>query len=689
MNFLFTYHPVWLILAVGIAFLYAFFLYRKDELLEETKRAIKLMLAAFRFLAVFGILLLLLGIIIEKFNERKEKPLVFIVNDNSASILLSKDSTYYQTTFLNDLEAFSSTLSDKFDVQDYSFATSLSPGFNSDFDGKSTDLSVVFNSIFDQYTNRNIGGIVLASDGIYNAGGNPLYSIARKSFLPVFTIGLGDTNLVRDVRLEKVNHNDIAFLGNEFPVEIDLSETMCEGESVNVKILDGDKTLATKTLKFNGERDQATLSFILQANRIGYRKFTAEISAVAGEYSLKNNSANFYIEIIDGRQKILIANKAPHPDIGALQYVIEKNKNYEVTVSNIKEATELNKYDLIIIHNYEKSNNKLNEYIEQGKGPVLFLVGTEADFSGLTDLKIGFSGRATSSESVQFSYNSNFKDILLSSKGIQVFSAAPPLEAPFGNINFSKAIDIMAYQKVGNISLNQPLIYFSQKRNSRFGVIMGDGIWRWRLYDQMKNRTTENFEALFSKIINYLAVKENKDPFRIQLNKEYTENEEIIVNAELYNKSFDRVNEPEVSFNYQNENGEKFESFFVRNSEAYQLNLGRLKQGVYEWTASTTFQEDNFVKKGTFIVREVKIEYLNTVADHRLLRSIADNSAGEFYFPNQLDDLERDILSRDDMVTVVYKDKEFDDLIDYKWLFILIVLLFSVEWFVRKYQGAY
>lgn len=689
MDFLFTYHPVWLLLAFAIAFLYAFVLYLKDQLLQEVKRGVKWLLAAFRFTAVFVILLLLLGLIIENLTERKEKPLLFVVNDNSASVLLTKDSTFYQTDFVNNLNAFSENMADQFEVVNYDFSDNLEPGFSASYEGKSTDLSAVFNTVFDQYTNRNIGGIVLATDGIYNTGSNPLYAIARKSFLPIFTIGLGDTNLVKDVRLDRVDHNDIAFLGNDFPVEINLSQSLCKGETVTVSVYDGEQRIKQQQLTFTGDENQATIQFVVNANRVGFRKFRAEISAVQNEYSQKNNSANFYVEIIDGRQKILIAQQAPHPDISALHYVIDKNKNYEVTVSKIDEIKDLKGYDLVIVHNYTDKSAALNTYIENGEGPLLFLVGTQSNIAGLEKMKIGFTGRGSDVESVGFAHNPNYKEILVSPASVQLFSSAPPLQAPFGNFKFSDAIEVMAYQKVGNISLDLPLIYFSQKQNTRFGVIMGDGIWRWRLHDQMKNKTTANFNDFFGKIITYLAVKENKDPFKIQLENEYTENEVVVIKAELYNKSYDLINDPEVGFSYSNENGEEFESYFVKTGNDYQLDLGKLKQGIYSWRAYTVFQDQKYEKKGTFLVHEVKIEFLNSVADHRILRNIADKSGGGFYFPQRINELEKDIQNRDDMVTVVYQEKEFDDLIDYKWLFALIVLLFAVEWFVRKFQGAY
>lgn len=676
-------------MAAFAAFVYAFFLYRKDETLQEINNSIKWLLASARFVAVFLIAILLIGIIIEKLIDRKESPLLFVVNDNSKSILLTKDSSYYKETFRNDLDQLKKRLATKFEVLDYSFSSELKRGFDSSYTGKTTNLSTVFNTIYDQYTNRNIGGIIVASDGIYNEGANPIYAIDRKSFVPVFTIGMGDTNRIKDVRIEQVNHNDIAFLGNEFPVEVSFSHTKCNGEEVMVSIYEGERLLKQEKRKLLGNQGQSKVSFVLKADRVGFRKYRAEITGVKDEYSLTNNRSNFYIEVIDGRQKILIASGAPHPDIAAIRYVIDQNKNYEVELKKIKELTNLNPYDLVIVHGYNQSSSVLNSYLSEGKGPALLIVGGNSDLQGLSNLQIGLSGFSKNTEFVSASFNTKYKEILLGQETLTMLAKAPPLQVPFGNLNYSAAIDIMAYQKLGTINLDQPLIYFTQKQTSRFGVIMGEGIWRWRLYDQMTTKNTSLFSEFIGKLITYLAVKENKDPFKIQLNNEYTENENVVLRGEFYNKSYELINEPEISFSYENENGDRFESFFAKRGKTYQLDLGKLKQGIYAWEAQTSFQGKNYLKKGTFLVREIKIEYLNTVADHRLMKSIAANSGGGFYLPTQLAQLEQDIQSRNDIVTVVYQEKDFDDLIDYKWLFILILVLLSLEWFIRKYQGVY
>lgn len=657
--------------------------------MHEVHPKLKWVLAGFRFLSVLTFMVLLIGIILGQFAERKEKPLLFIANDNSASVLLSKDSSFYKTKYLEDLTQLKTSLANNFDVITYDFDSEVRPGFNGDYTGKSTDLSNVFNGIFDQYTNRNIGAVVVASDGLYNQGANPIYAITRRSFLPVFTIGMGDTNAVKDVRIDRVQHNEIAFLGNDFPVAITISQTMCQNEEVRVGIYKGDQLIKEQSITFDNEFDQKSLSYQLKAGQKGFVKYTVKVTALDGEYSEKNNVVNFYMEVIDGRQKILIAHNGSHPDIGALQSVIAKNKNYEVDVVLLYEVEDIGKYDLLVLHNYANVNQKLDKALREGQRPALFINGTKSDLRALQNIGIGFSGRASDFESVGFKHNAAYKEILLSENTLRLLSQAPPLEAPFGNLEFSNALDILAYQKVGNIQLDQLLVYFTQKQSSRYGIIMGEGIWRWRLFDQLKNKNTNQFEDLIGKMITYLAVKENRDPFKVQLENEFTENEPVKIGAMLYNQSYDLINEPEVIFKYENAEGKEFESFFVRTADAYQLNLGALSQGVYTWTAQTNFQGKRYQKSGTFLVREIKIEFLNPVADHRLLRSMASQSGGTFYFPDQLDKLEKELKEREDMVTVVYQEKEFNDLIDYKWIFFLVLLLLAVEWFMRKYNGAY
>jgi len=689
LELLFTYHPAWFLVAFLIATVFTFVLYKKDHLLADVSRRLKIALSIFRFVSVFIIASLLLGIIIEHYITKKDKPLIILAHDNSESIVQNKDSTFYKTTYLDNLNRFSKSLEEKYTVVNYSFSNKVKDSLTDKYDGKTSNISMVLDQVYSQYANRNIGAVVLSTDGIYNTGSNPIYVVNRKAYVPIYTIGLGDTNDVKDCKVLKVLNNDIAFLGNQFPVEVNIGQIDFKGKTVKVSIYMGNKLLASQSVDFINSKEEHKLNFTLKASSIGFVKYTVKVQELEGEFTYENNTSNFYVDVIDGRQKIALLYNGIHPDLGALTYVIENNKNYEVDLIEYKKMTSINAYDLIICHNYNNQNAKLHQVIKEGKKPVLFIVGVNSNLTDLNNLNIGFSGRTSKTEDVQYESNGNYNAMVFSPKVIGMLSDAPPLKVPFGNLKFSSSLDILAYQRIGNISMNEPLVYFNKKNNIKYGVIMGEGIWRWRLFDQSKNETTVNFEALFSKIISYLAVKENKNPFKVNLNNEYEEGEAVTINAEFYNSAYDLINTSEVNFTLIDVNEKEYDYHFFKTANAYKLELGKLSQGVYKWKASTTFANKNYKLSGTFLVKEVKKEWLTSKADHRLLKNISQNTNGRFYLPTELDKLLKNIQEREDIVTVAYKEKTFKDLIDYKWLFFVVILLLSVEWFIRKYNGAY
>jgi hypothetical protein len=49
----------------------------------------------------------------------------------------------------------------------------------------------------------------------------------------------------------------------------------------------------------------------------------------------------------------------------------------------------------------------------------------------------------------------------------------------------------------------------------------------------------------------------------------------------------------------------------------------------------------------------------------------------------------QDLKNRKDITSVSYEEINFNDLIDYKILFFLLLLFLSLEWFLRRWFGAY
>ncbi len=81
-----------------------------------------------------------------------------------------------------------------------------------------------------------------------------------------------------------------------------------------------------------------------------------EVLPQPGEFSTRNNRQDVYLDVIDGKEKVLLLALAPHPDIKALRSILEKNQNYELDVriltGTAAEATAPadKQYDLIILH---------------------------------------------------------------------------------------------------------------------------------------------------------------------------------------------------------------------------------------------------------------------------------------------------------------------------------------------------
>jgi len=275
-----------------------------------------------------------------------------------------------------------------------------------------------------------------------------------------------------------------------------------------------------------------------------------------------------------------------------------------------------------------------------------------------------------------------------SSKVDDLLKKSPPINVKFGSTRIEGG-NVLIGQRLGPVKKKDPILYFGKNSNTKFGVFVGEGLWRWKLSEYAKTKRNEGFNELIQKSIQYLVVKRNTDPLRINLPKRFNVSDDILINAEFYNSSLQQITTPEINFTLTDEKGKKIPYVFAKNAKDYRLSLGKLKAGKYEWSANTTFDGKKYAKEGVFIVEDVSLEALATSANHNLLKTISANSNGSFYGIDQLDQLISDIGKRKDIVTISFEETDYSDLIDWKWLALFLMLLLSLEWFVRRYSGTY
>jgi hypothetical protein len=692
-------YSAWLLVLCPLAgILYAAAFYYKDSRTAELYPALKWSLTSLRFLLVTFLVFLFLSPLIKSAKNTVEKPIVIISQDNSASIVAGKDSAFYKHTYPANWDKVISQLSAKYDVRIMSFGNEVIDSMNYSYTEKETDISSLLDGITKRYYGKNLGAVIVASDGIYNKGFNPLYA-ARSLKCNIYTIAEGDTTVMRDAIVTKINHNPTAYLGNTFPLQVILDAQKLEGESSTLtvsELIDGkEDKLFTKPISISNAVFHVSVPVELTAKSAGLKHYIVKLDPVQGEENITNNRQDIYIHVLDQKQHILILS-TPHPDVAAITETINSTDGFEAeTATPDKLKGELNKYCLVILNQLPSASNALTQVmqsINQLNIPVIYITGEESNLGAFNQLnsglKINSYGNRTSDAEPAIA--TNFSLFTLSDDFKNYISQLPALSSPFGtSYQVSPSMNVLFYQKIQSVTTNYPLMAFNASGNAKICVIAGEGLFRWKLQDYLDHKSHKIFDELITKTVQYLAVKDDKSFFRIHCPNSFKEDEPVEMDAELYNPSYQLINDPEVNIIITNSEGKKFSFTFNRTSNAYHLNAGQLQAGMYSYEATVKVGEQLYTKKGEFNLTPVQLELTHTIADHHLLYQLATEHAGKMLFPNQIDELPKLLDSRDDIKPVIYSHISYSPLIDLKWVFFVLLTLASLEWFLRKWNGTY
>ena len=197
------------------------------------------------------------------------------------------------------------------------------------FKGEATDISEALKSIKQISASSNLQAVVLITDGNSTVGMNPIYE-SEDLCVPIFTIGVGDTNEQKDILIRKVLTNEIAYSGTKVPVNVTVHSAGFSNEHVQVSIRDGTTILDEKSLTLeSGTRDYLVpLSF--ETEKEGVHKFTAEVSNLQGELTPQNNRTNFFIKVLKSKMRVALIAGAPSQDAAFIRRALSSDKNIEI-----------------------------------------------------------------------------------------------------------------------------------------------------------------------------------------------------------------------------------------------------------------------------------------------------------------------------------------------------------------------
>ena len=683
-------------LLLGAAYAVAMYWLRGRKGREaDFTRGVTVVLSLLRGIAVAAIAFLLFSPLVKRESNRKEKPVVILAQDNSKSLDYSADSAFYHSEYLERMERLADELGADYDVQRYSFGAAVEQGTgNGAFDEPSTDIAQLLTEVGDRYAGRNVGAVVVASDGIYNNGANPL-NVTAKLGCPIYCVAMGDTTVYPDASVANVRFNRIAYLGNSFPMEITVNASRLQGRSSTLMVsLDGRK-LFSKQITFDGERFSTTENVTINADRAGLHNYIVEIAPLGGEKTVRNNRRVVPVEVIDGHQKIAVIASVPHPDIAALRAAIEGNGNYEVETFL---AADFNKnprdYNLLVLHQLPSrvasAGLDVAKLLASGT-PALFVLGSLTDLGRLNSLHAGLEiyTRIDRQNEASPLLNRDFTFFTLPDDVAQRIGEFPPLVSPFGDYKVGGNAQTLFTARVGNVNSGLPLVVLTQQQERRYAFIAGEGLWRWRLADYQANTTHADFDALINKMVVFTALRANNEHFNVEAKNIFAQSEAVVIEAQLYNDNYEPVNQPDVELSLrQTTTAEGKKYSFNRSATGYSINLGVLAPGSYNYTATTRLGGTSYSASGSFLVEDLQLEAINTVADHSLLATLAASTGGAMVEARDVERIADLLRERDDMKTVVYSETSYSDMLNLPLVFIVIVLLLAAEWVTRKYNGT-
>ncbi len=658
------------ILAFGSALVAGLLVFRADKKRGVPRPWLTALLRSLVWLLVW--LLLLSPTLPFRQSETRQQTIV-ILQDDSRSIRAALEGD--TAAFRKKIEALSRSLEKEVRVLSLAFGNGIRQDSLFRYSDAFTNITEALEAAAARSGKRPPAAVILATDGRFNAGSNPLYA-ALPLTAPVHILSVGDTALEKDLRIGRVYAPRTVAKGSTFEVRADLLATGLNGLATTA-LLTGGGANGSQSFTISGDRFDRAASFTLAAPKAGIYSYTLNLPPAPGERNTQNNTRRFYVEVVDQKKKILLAAAVPHPDIKALREALESVESYEVTVQT-GNAPNTAGYDVAILHGLPAT---------AGPAPKIptwyILTPTTAASAFNAEQQIVAVEGATQMQ--RFSY------ALPPAAGFSLFVPPPGLDA------LTDRLPPLSVSGNGWRVAADAQMLLRQRENPAFplwvlrsgrpagAVTMGEGIWRWRLSEYRQRKEQRIVDECIRQTVAFLAAGMGERKFRLDMPKwEWNDGEGVVLNGYLLNAGNQSVNDAEVSIAVTDSAGRVRNFRMERVGSGYRLYMGSLLPGSYRFSGRATADGKTYTDGGSFVVSEMPLELLQTGADYPLLQSLAGRFKGTVRPWQQADNLFKELQSGDALKPRIETNEAPKPLIDWKWMFVLILAVATAEWLVRR-----
>jgi hypothetical protein len=432
---------------------------------------------------------------------------------------------------------------------------------------------------------------------------------------------------------------------------------------------------------FTRENRTKNISFMLPADSVGMQLYEVNLLPFKGELNVQNNRGAFGVEILDEQAQVAVVYKLLHPDLGMIKRSIETNKQRKAVLIQIDEFEEQKEeFSLCILYQPDRTFDSLIARLKREQQNIFIVSGSMTDWKFLNSAKLGFSKMVTGIiENVFPSYQHDFNTFYSEDLGFDYF---PPLRSQLGDVTFRGQHEYLLTQKVNGIDTKMPLLATYSDQDTKGVLWFGEDIWKWRAHCYESYGSFEKFDLFFNNLIQFLQLSGRERELDLFYEPVFHADETVTIRAKKYDSNLREALNSKLVLRLKD--SLKDIPFYLRNG-TYEAQLNNLREGNYNFEVHDLELDQK--KAGSFAVVPFSIEQEAQTPDIGSLKSLASNSGGILYYPDQFEALRTELLENEQFRASLKERTELISLVDWKWLLGLIVLSLSMEWLLRKYRG--
>lgn len=207
--------------------------------------------------------------------------------------------------------------------------------------GTSTSLGSALQFIVNKERGGPLAGVVVFTDGQSNVGAPVSVAAtgAANANVPIFPVGIGNTELLRNVEVADVQAPPRVFPGDRFKIKSIIKSSGLAGRSINVKILSVDENeqeaeqLEGEGTILLGEDGEAILFEIeIAAESEGKRRYVVRTEVPAVDVDQTDNERSVNVEIVQRKTKVLLIAGGPNREFRFLRNQLYRDSDITLHV---------------------------------------------------------------------------------------------------------------------------------------------------------------------------------------------------------------------------------------------------------------------------------------------------------------------------------------------------------------------